>query len=437
MTKTSFLGLLFLLPAVAEATLTFIGASGASRVDTTDPIKPKIYAGFAGTCNGDNRSTCDSCAANTTNLSACNHNNAYPTLILRIEVQSSNTNALPANVRLKINGTENNGLATLNVVNGLISAEMSWGTLCNAMPNPDNNCTRAVNGTLSLGLAAGTGDTTGTEFMEIQILTRYVDSSIPKFQTDCPVGVAPSSSNEGFCHFAVKPGDEKVYAVDMGAAGNYPATPDNSGVFYESLVFFHADDLNNITSASDYKEVQVRSDQSGTGSVEPEVVDNRIDGLVNGQLYCFRMGNKDNTGIIDYFSPMPGTPGSPPTTYGQCATPDEVFGLLDDKECFIATAAFGSDMAPEVQSFRKFRNDFLVPYEWGRKFVNFYYEHSPRYARVIASNEMLRTLARGALWPVLFTTKAVMGLGAFNSVLLFVLSLGGGIFLFRRRRGES
>jgi chitodextrinase len=67
--------------------------------------------------------------------------------------------------------------------------------------------------------------------------------------------------------------------------------------------------------------------------------------------------------------------------------------------CFIATAAFGSPMAPQVQWLREFRDRYLASFEWGRKFIEFYNTHSPSLAETIRGHEGLRAGVRLLLWP--------------------------------------
>jgi len=69
--------------------------------------------------------------------------------------------------------------------------------------------------------------------------------------------------------------------------------------------------------------------------------------------------------------------------------------------CFIATAAFGSKFAPAVSLLRKFRDDFLMNSDWGRRFVNFYYKNSPPIARFIAQKDILRLMVRILLIPLI------------------------------------
>ena len=70
--------------------------------------------------------------------------------------------------------------------------------------------------------------------------------------------------------------------------------------------------------------------------------------------------------------------------------------------CFIATAAYGSDMAHEVQVLREFR-DWMANYAAGRAFVGFYYRNSPPIAERIRGSEGARAAVRVVLWPVVWT----------------------------------
>jgi len=62
--------------------------------------------------------------------------------------------------------------------------------------------------------------------------------------------------------------------------------------------------------------------------------------------------------------------------------------------CFIATAAYGSSDAAEIDVLRRFRDEVLLKSAAGRDYVNFYYAASPPLARCIAEREWLRTLVR-------------------------------------------
>jgi hypothetical protein len=69
--------------------------------------------------------------------------------------------------------------------------------------------------------------------------------------------------------------------------------------------------------------------------------------------------------------------------------------------CFLATAAYGSAMAPQVVLLRTFRDRYLQATLAGRACVRWYYRVSPGLADRIHGSEHLRRLTRGILWPVL------------------------------------
>ena len=67
--------------------------------------------------------------------------------------------------------------------------------------------------------------------------------------------------------------------------------------------------------------------------------------------------------------------------------------------CFIATAAFGSSKSPSVMILREFRDRYLIPYTFGKKFVDGYYAVSPSIADIIEKHPPMPFLVRVALFP--------------------------------------
>ena len=103
--------------------------------------------------------------------------------------------------------------------------------------------------------------------------------------------------------------------------------------------------------------------------------------------------------------------------------------------CFVATAAFGSPMAHQVQWLRAFRDRILLPGRAGRAFVTWYYGWSPRAAAWLRGHAIARKLTRAVLWiPVAFAWLSVrtdVGL-ALLGFLVLLLPLGWSL-----RRGPT
>ena len=74
-------------------------------------------------------------------------------------------------------------------------------------------------------------------------------------------------------------------------------------------------------------------------------------------------------------------------------------------KCFIATATFGSELAPEVVLLRTFRDSYILHTSVGRSFMisfnAFYYSFSPQIASLIALNTPLRSVMKAAIYPLI------------------------------------
>ncbi|MCL0075061.1 PKD domain-containing protein, partial [Thermodesulfovibrionales bacterium] len=81
----------------------------------------------------------------------------------------------------------------------------------------------------------------------------------------------------------------------------------------------------------------------------------------------------------------------------------------DANGCFIATAAFGTPLAEEIDILREFRDEYLLTNELGQRFVAFYNRHSPALAEFIAEREAAKKVVRVALWPLVKIVEFIVG----------------------------
>ncbi|WP_413291705.1 CFI-box-CTERM domain-containing protein [Bdellovibrio sp. HCB185ZH] len=401
---------LFVSSVAMAASFTSVTIGGASYYDlTTTPSKPVIYGGFAGTCTGDGNSTCNSCTGS--GLTPCNQNAAYPNLILTLTLTADVS--LPTNGTVTVKIDDNSvSLNTAPYISGsTLTVKMLWSQICLKSANGVQDCSNNVDSDLVVTIT-GSGTTTTTVSATLHVIT---SATTTQYYTDCPVGTT-ATANTGFCNFTAFPGDSKMY-TDPIVSDGYPVS--STGIDFRDLVFFYeeqipADGNNPATTVGRITNASPTSIMPVSSTTFPPDVDDRLTGLTNGKTYCAVMANRDLAGNIYYFTPTT----VDPTTL--CATPEPVVGLLDDKHCFIATAAFGSDMAPEVQSFREFRNKYLIPYSWGQKFVKTYYKYSPKYAAMISQSETAKIAVRGVLWPLLFFARLSVALGFWFALAITV-----------------
>jgi hypothetical protein len=107
--------------------------------------------------------------------------------------------------------------------------------------------------------------------------------------------------------------------------------------------------------------------------------------------------------------------------------------------CFIATAAYGTPMAEEIQILRDFRDQYLVSNPVGEALVEFYYRVSPPIAEFITEHPSLRPMVRAGLMPAVAMSTIAVNTSAVEKVAivgLLMLLVALAIWA-TRRQGKS
>lgn len=411
---------------MASATTNFVSAQGASRVYLDS--KSQRYRVLGGmimkspgvsACSTSGSETCDTCdgtGSGTAPIQPCNRTAVSPSGIVQLRAHTDNTQVTAGDVHLK--PTSGSGEVSGTVIpldgNGNFGVDVTWSNICGTVSSAGTGCGNSFLATFELSI--------GTEKVSFDIGLSIVTIGADDNFTPCEAE-GSAIAGDGFCWAVISRGDEKVY-TDLSVASGVSAR-NGIDIRWDQVLFFYAEKSGSAASTfatmrnnGDTKSITLDNTKS-----DLEATDTRLTGLENGIEYCFLLSNQDETGNIYKTAPVAISPasGTPEETF--CARPEQVVGLLDDKKCFIATAAFGSPMEPHVMTLRKFRDQFLKSNAPGRAFVELYYEWSPPIAKMIASSETAKAAVRTALWPLIAFASLSLELGVLPMLgLLLVLT---------------
>ncbi len=188
-------------------------------------------------------------------------------------------------------------------------------------------------------------------------------------------------------------------SVDVEVFFSEPGPPDSKWVKHDSVTGW-SDYSNYIVWSNSRKSVVVTLEDGGFGDA---------DGTVNGIIV-------DPAGLT---ADLGGDSGDDGITEG----------------CFIATAAYGSDLERQVVILRNFRDEILLPSTWGAAAVRGYYKHSPPLADFIARHDNLRRLVRWSLRPLISFSWIALKIGLWQtlaSCMLLFLSVSFSGIVYRR-----
>lgn len=396
-----------------------------------------IYGGIAGNAcpTTDDVSTCNSCIDTSGGINACNQKSVYSSLKLSISFKL--TKSVTGIARLFVESTTAgvfDPVATIastayTADTSTVTLETTWGEVC-SRAGLTGSCTTGSSAAVfaSKGIRFGvdsdnSGEVEDAERKAVTIKLHY----IPVGATDAEQAYCPTTAaGAGICNLAFLPGDAKVYIDSVIYNGDDVSAP---SVTWESIAVFPVPVTTPGTEAAIYNAFANGQAQPIFKTIDPtdgSIPDSQVaGGISNYQKYCMVYATKNQAQNIYKFV----TTGIDTDT--SCVTPSEVVGVLEDKHCFISTAAFGAESAPEVEVFRKFRNTFLLTNLLGKSFVKFYYKISPPIADIISANNYLKILTRIILYPFLAFAFVSLKIGFLLTVLVLVLLLATLIKLSR------
>jgi len=212
--------------------------------------------------------------------------------------------------------------------------------------------------------------------------------------------------------------DSESWSVSAGAVSSYTVTSDNYSL--ETSIAFTV----TVTAYDAYGNVATGDNTTvvAMSSSSPTMI---FDGNGNGlfgeagdntktlSAGTFDIQAKDNTaaeGII--ITASAGTITTNSSAY-----------TVENFRCFIATAAYGTPMAGEIQVLRDFRDKYLMTNPPGRLFVAAYYKLSPPVATFIADHDSLRAGIRIGLTPLLWLASAALKTTLLQKLAILALAL--------------
>lgn len=475
--QSLFLTIIFLSPplwaTIPFSSLRFYNVSGQvltgnqqSPTDSTPSTtgNATIYGGIAGPstvgdCSTTATGTCNNCIGDNM---PCNTKRILPSTELIIEFQTdkadsittSSTIFLIYNTNEKITGTNDGNFG----VNKTLTFRVPWGKIC-AAAGAGVDCATSVDGAKTFQVGISTNDDNSLDdSISFQVFIAGPpagQTSAYQYFTPCFTESSSTDTDGGYCYMEVERGDEKVYINNEAHAPTFNRAL--GGIEYSALrVYYGASPVAEpcdpaqfqtlVTSASPYVDLSFK--EEGTGDTRNYTFsDNIISGLENETRYYFRFANVDVAGNVYFFSGDQSLNGGAQAgkAFLNCEKhskkPSKVVGLLDDEDskqgCFIATAAYGSPMAPQVNILRAFRDQYLLTNALGRWLVKQYYTYSPHWAKKIKKRDGARAAVRVALSPVVVAAQWVVHYGLQSFLLLSSLGFMMGFLVMRRILREN
>jgi len=147
------------------------------------------------------------------------------------------------------------------------------------------------------------------------------------------------------------------------------------------------------------------------------------------------LGLGEGDWVVLRFNPLSDT--SLDTYVPQLEARGVIVDYRDVSWCFIATAAYGTPMADEIQILREFRDEYLLTNPLGQALVDLYYRVSPPIAKFITEHPALKPVVRVGLVPAVAMSAVAVNTSQAEKIailgLLVLVSVALAIWATRRR----
>lgn len=431
--------LLFSSLSSAQIEITSIDSTRVGDYLISDnKLSAKIWGGLAGGFTGEcaspsTTSTCNNC---DTADAACNDKRIHPNLIISVNFKVVGD----ISGSLQVGAIDGTTIGTVYTFSSSATTfqkgdsgtvRFTWDQVCASFGVGGCTNTTLSDNTQSVAIAVTDETPSSANWATLNFVLHYplADSTIDSLSCSDP------SPSTGICFFHAIPGDQKIYVDDLESVNGYPV---NNGVQFTHLRIF--------ISETSYADANYPNGYNGSGSfVDLDIPDDDgvpdpgiVSGLENNKVYFFRPALIDQARNIAFLAGPDVSAFDSDCAAGNmlaAATTDDfvcdliaeplaVYGLLtEDLNCFISTAAFGSSMASEVQTFRNFRNRFMIDNQFGIWLRNNYYKYGPQAAQYIHSHPWMKPIARAALYPPLLFSKLSLKFGVQKAVVFSLISL--------------
>ncbi len=431
------------------AAISVTGISGASEVTLSGT--PTMFGALGGPLCGTTSpaSVCNSCievqTCTTAPLCVCSEARIHSSLNVHVALKkeaADTGNAMATITQTSTTGGTAQPVTLSGTSNGGDAVDFPWSEACRIISS-DSTCGIAITGTntgtLTIWIDKNGDGSMGTDEPQTTVSIRLLNP--PATQA-----VFGNTASEGIGAFTPYPGDEKIYIENTNAASGFPNLT-YSGISTKVRVFITDTKLDDAHPRG--LTLSPGTEDLGIDTTTNELIEHKINDLANGTRYYFRIAIVDNAGnIVQYFPDIgaatdascndgTGQDGVTPIACPYSAVPSEVLGLLSkDLNCFVATAAYGSQLEPKLKTFRDFRYKVLLRHDWGIWLVKKYYSLGPIAAQFIYDKPTLRAVTRALLWPAFGFSWLSLQWGLvpalFISLLLLASLIGSAWYGFKR-----